>query len=83
MGPECITQKGPRPPSCMMAKEEITEEPVKEVQIQHEEELKEINLETKLGSQKPVFISKSADGIRKGTIGGLTPEIQRCVRMDL
>ena len=41
----------------MMAQEEIPEEPVKEAQIQLEEELKEINLETEPGSQKPVFIS--------------------------
>ena len=50
-------QKGPGPPSCMMAQEEIPEEPVKEAQIQPEEEIKEINLGTKPGSQKPVFIS--------------------------
>ena len=41
----------------MMAQEEILEEPVKEAQIQPEEELKEINLGTELGSQKPIFIS--------------------------
>ena len=41
----------------MMAQEEIPEEPVKEAQIQPEEELNEINLGTELGSQKPVFIS--------------------------
>ena len=40
-----------------MAQEEILEEPVKEAQIQPEEELREINLGTGLGSQKPVFIS--------------------------
>ena len=57
MGPECITQKGPEPPSCMTAQKEIPEEPVKEAQIQPEEELKEINLGIELGSQKPVFIS--------------------------
>ena len=45
------------PPSYMMAQEEIPEEPVKETQIQPKEELKEINLGTELGSQKPVFIS--------------------------
>ena len=50
-------QKGPGPPSCMMAQEEIPEEPVKEAQIQPEEELKEIDLGTELGSQKLVFIS--------------------------
>ena len=41
----------------MMAQEEIPEEPVKEAQIQPEEELREINLGTESGSQKPVFIS--------------------------
>ena len=41
----------------MMAQEEILEEPVKEAQIQHEEELREINLGAELGSQKLVFIS--------------------------
>ena len=50
-------QEGPEPPDCMMAQEEILEDPVKEAQIQPEEELGEINLGTKLGSQKPVFIS--------------------------
>ena len=41
----------------MMAQEEIPKELVKEAQIQPKEELKEINLETELGSRKPVFIS--------------------------
>ena len=41
----------------MMAQEEIPKEPVKEAQIQPDEELKEINLGTELRSQKPVFIS--------------------------
>ena len=41
----------------MMAQEEILEELVKEAQIQHEEELREINLGAELGSQKLVFIS--------------------------
>ena len=50
-------QEGPKPPDCMMAQEEIPREPVKEAQIQPEEELREINLGAKLGSQKPVFIS--------------------------
>ena len=40
-----------------MAQEEILEEPVKEAQIQHEEELREINLGAELGSQKLVFIN--------------------------
>ena len=39
-----------------MAQEEIPEEPIEESQIQHEEELREINLGAELGSQKPVFI---------------------------
>ena len=50
-------QEGPKPPDCMMAQKEILEDPVKEAQIQPEEELGEINLGTKLGSRKPVFIS--------------------------
>ena len=50
-------QEGPEPPDCMVAQEEVPEEPAKETQIQHEEELKEINLGAELGSQKPVFIS--------------------------
>jgi len=50
-------QKGPRLSNCMMAQEEILEDPVKEAQIQFEEELEEINLGAELGSQKPVFIS--------------------------
>ena len=41
----------------MMAQEEIPKEPVKEAQIQPEEELKEIHLGAKLGPQKPIFIS--------------------------
>ena len=45
------------PPSCMMAQEEIPEEPVKEAQIQPKEELKEIDLGTEPGSRKPIFIS--------------------------
>ena len=35
----------------------IPKEPVEEAQIQPEEEVREINLGVKLGSQKPVFIS--------------------------
>ena len=50
-------QEGPGPPECMMAQEEVQEEPVKETQIQPEEELQEVNLGVELGSQKPVFIS--------------------------
>ena len=41
-------QEGPRPPGCMMAQEEILEEPVREAQIQPEEELKETDLGTEL-----------------------------------
>ena len=41
----------------MVAQEEVPEELAKEIQIQPEEELKEIDLEVELGSQKPVFIS--------------------------
>ena len=50
-------QEGPGPPECMVAQEEVIEEPVKKTQIQPKEELKEINLGAELGSQKPVFIS--------------------------
>ena len=49
-------QKGPGPPECMVVQEEVPEKPVKETQIQPEEELKEIKLGVELGSQKPVFI---------------------------
>ena len=41
----------------MVAQEEVPEELAKEIQIQPEEELKEIDLGVELGSQKPVFIS--------------------------
>ena len=50
-------QKGPGPPECMVAQEEVPEEPAKKTQIQPEEKLKEINFGAELGSQKPVFIS--------------------------
>ena len=50
-------QKGPGLPDCMTAQEEIPGELVEEAKIQPEEELREINLGAKLGSQKPVFIS--------------------------
>ena len=50
-------QEGPEPPECMVAQEEVPEEPAKETQIQPKEELKEINLGAELGSQKPVLIS--------------------------
>ena len=41
---------GFRTTKCMVAQEEIPGEPVKEAQIQPEEELKEINLGVELGS---------------------------------
>ena len=41
----------------MIVQEEILEDPVKEAQIQLEEDLREINLGAKLVSQKPIFIS--------------------------
>ena len=44
MRPECIVQEGPGPLSCMMAQEEILEDLDKEVQIQLEEELEEVNI---------------------------------------
>ena len=50
-------QEGPGPPNCMMAQEEILQDPSNEAQIQPEEELEEINLGADLGSQKPVLIS--------------------------
>ena len=50
-------QEGPGPLDCMMAQEEILKDLVKEAQIQPEEELEEVNLGAKLGSQKLVFIS--------------------------
>ena len=56
-GPECIMQEGLEPPECMVAQEEVLEEPAKETQVQPEEELKEIDLGAELGSQEPVFIS--------------------------
>ena len=50
-------QEGPGPPDCMMTQEEVLEDPDKEVQIQPEEELEEVNLGTGMGSPKPAFIS--------------------------
>ena len=50
-------QEGPRPPNCMMAQEEISEDPDKEAQIQPGEELEEVKLGANLGSPKLVFIS--------------------------
>ena len=41
----------------MIVQEEILEDPVKEAQIQLEEELREINLGADLGFQKPIFIN--------------------------
>ena len=43
-------QKGPEPPDCMVAQEEVLKEPIKEAQIQPEEELREINLGAELRS---------------------------------
>ena len=43
-------QEGPGPPECVVAQEEVLEEPAKEIQIQPEEELKKIDLVAKLGS---------------------------------
>jgi len=58
----------------MMAQEEILEEPVKEAQIQHEEELREINLGAELGSQKLVFISSQLTAQeREQLVPGLDP----------
>ena len=64
-------QEGPGPPECMVAQEEVPEEPAKETQIQPEEELEEVNLGAELGSQKPVFISSQLTVQRKGAIGDL------------
>ena len=50
-------QEGLGPLDCMMAQDEILKDPVKEAQIQPNEELRKINLGAELGSQKPVFIS--------------------------
>ena len=50
-------QEGPGPPDCMMAQEEISEDPDREAQIQPKEELKEVKLGANLGSPKLVFIS--------------------------
>ena len=44
-------------PDCLMAQEEILEDPDKEAQIQPGEELEEVNLGVGLGSLKPIFIS--------------------------
>ena len=58
-----------------MAQEEIPEEPIKEAQIQPKEELKEINLETELGSQKLVFISNQLIAQEKEQLVAL---LQKC-----
>ena len=44
-------QEGPGPPDCMMAQEEILENPDKEAYIQLEKELKEVKLGANLGPQ--------------------------------
>ena len=67
-GPKCSLQEGPKPPSCMIAQEEISEEHEdmeKQTQIMPKEELEEINLEADLeinleadlGNLKPVLIN--------------------------
>ena len=48
-------QEGPGPPECMVAQEEVIEEPVKKTQIQPKEELKEINLGAELRSPESCF----------------------------
>ena len=67
----------------MVAREEIPGEPVKEAQIQPEEELKEINLGAELGSQKPVFTSSQLIAQKKRAINGFTQAKHRCVCMEL
>ena len=59
MGPKCVVQEDLGSPDCMMAQEEILEDPEKEAQIQPKEELEEVAqaLGASLGSSKLVFIS--------------------------
>ena len=73
-GLECIIQEGPKPPERMVAQEEVPTELVKETQIQPEEELKEINLRAKLGSQKLVFISSQLTTQEKEQLVALLKE---------
>ena len=58
----------------MVAQEEVPTELVKETQIQPEEELKEINLRAKLGSQKLVFISSKLTTQEKEQLVALLKE---------
>ena len=58
----------------MVAQEEVLTELVKETQIQPEEELKEINLRAKLGSQKLVFISSQLTTQEKEQLVALLKE---------
>ena len=58
----------------MVAQEEVPTELVKETQIQPEEELKEINLRAKLGSQKLVFISSQLTTQEKEQLVALLKE---------
>ena len=58
----------------MVAQEEVPMELVKETQIQPEEELKEINLRAKLGSQRLVFISSQLTAQEKVQLVALLKE---------
>nr|XP_023919258.1 uncharacterized protein LOC112030827 [Quercus suber] len=58
----------------MIAQEEVPDEPVKETQIQPEEELQEVNLGAELGSQKPVFVSSQLATQEKGPLVALLKE---------
>nr|POF02754.1 hypothetical protein CFP56_25113 [Quercus suber] len=58
----------------MVAQEEVSEEPVKETQIQPEEELEEINSRAELGSQKPVFINSPLAAQEKEPLVALLKE---------
>ena len=58
----------------MVAQEEVPTELVKKTQIQPEEELKEINLRAKLGSQKLVFISSQLTTQEKEQLVALLKE---------
>ena len=64
-------QEGPGPPDCMMAQEEISEDPDREAHIQPEEELEEVKLGANLGSQKLVFISNQLTEQEKVQLVGL------------
>nr|POF02753.1 hypothetical protein CFP56_25112 [Quercus suber] len=66
--------EGPGPPKFMVAQKEVLEEPIKETQIQPEEELEEINLEAELGSQKPIFINSPLAAQEKEPLVALLKE---------